>query len=106
MNFGLPRYDGRYRKTHLRKLCKKLQESDPKGYGAWRNYMIDWLKEVECQPAAVWANLFEKSRSEDTFTWANPLWLVMYEWDIERMPELVNKPLYGVIASWRLELGR
>lgn len=100
-----PRYDGRYKKSHLRKLHGLIHAAPPRGYPEYKRLITNFLRESKFHPVVVWSTLFDKAHNDEAFSWAEPLWLVMYEWDLERMPEVITRPIYGVVAQWRLELG-
>jgi len=101
-----------YTKEELFNLYNRVKETRVKGHVSYSNEIISFLAIYASQNWRVEGELSKRKEIAYTlkggpcFWWANPLWLVMYEKPFEDMPTLINVPVYGEVAKWRLEIGK
>ena len=102
--------ENEYTVTELRKLKAILEEKLPvlRTHGDFCHNIICYLKRTKCRPVLFRTFMAAGSRSaeHESFWWKSPTWIMMYETPYQDLPKRINVPVFGVIAAWRLRLGK
>lgn len=80
---------------HLKAVAEFLLTASNVSYSRNKKELM-LFKEIE----------YLNGNGDPTFWWASPLWIILYEKTLEDMPMYINVPVYGIVARWRLRIGK
>ena len=101
-----------YTKEELKVLYDLFSDEKNNNVGDYAFHvvaLIEFLEKCLKEGTALRAVLFvlaNLERGKNTYWWAIPLKIMIYEKSLEELPLLINVPVYGIAAVWRLGLGR
>jgi hypothetical protein len=75
---------------------------------AYAMRISDLIKESDFKYDAFYILLSIKKQfvEKGDYWWADPLYIMLFDKSLEDMPLHLNVPIYGIVSSWRIVIGK